>query len=91
MVLKAVPLSTRDAEEDPSANAPADVEEKVAESRHSRGQHSAPRAALADEVDGKCECTKGAEGRVDTHALREHEVDEMEVDVVALEVCTFVS
>ena len=41
MVLKAMPLATRDAEEDPSANALADVEEKVAESRHSRGQHSA--------------------------------------------------
>ena len=42
MVLKVMPLATRDAEEDPSTNALAEVEEKVAESRHSRGQHSVP-------------------------------------------------
>ena len=87
MVLKVMPLATRDAEEDPSTNALAEVEEKVAESRHSRGQHSVPvdgttvgssdvlaghsgeDAASRAHEEAVVERAKGAEGRVDTHAL----------------------
>ena len=54
MLLKVMALPTRGAEECPPTNALTEVEERAVESKHSRGQHSAPRAThKAGEEDGK--------------------------------------